>query len=192
MKRWLIRELHSKADDMDRRVMMFVVRHINLVLAIGIACLAVWGGISNHPAYIFGLAFVGATAYFSGIISALCVTMLYQASNLAITHAQAFGASSYTFDITVILLQFIGYLAVAFLGFKHKTLREIQRLALKGHQVVPWAVVNEVRTSLSAIRFLLFPLQNEEKPNNEIEQATSELSRLERIFQELEQRDLKK
>ncbi|MCL6445925.1 MAG: hypothetical protein K6T83_21190, partial [Alicyclobacillus sp.] len=53
---------------------------------------------------------------------------------------------------------------------------------------VPWAVVNDIRTSLAAIRFLLFPLHTDEK-DPALQKATMELSRLERIFSQMERED---
>lgn len=58
---------------------------------------------------------------------------------------------------------------------------------MKPNQVLPWKVINDVRTSLSAIRFLLFHIQNKELSNEEIQDATTELYRLEKLFQDLEQ-----
>ncbi len=177
MKR-LLEYLISGGGRLDKRVMLFTVRHENLMVAIAIAGLAVWGGMTGHPAFIFGLALVGATAYFAGVIIAVCMAFLLMGLDLFLGHI-SFESSS------VVILQLIGYCSVAHLGYKHKTLRAEQRTLKKGHQV-PWAVINEVRTSLSAIRFLLFPLQGDDTSNEELKKATSELSRLEKIFQDIE------
>ncbi|WP_067622541.1 hypothetical protein [Alicyclobacillus acidiphilus] len=185
-KREPVRSFRSRTNQADERMMMFVRLHGNFMLAIGVVGLAVWGAISNHPSYIFGLAFAGASAYVSGLVCGLCISMLYLCGNVVLDPGHLFAGQSLVTDIGTILLQVIGYLAVVFLGYKHKTLREFQKAASKANQVLPWAVVNEVRTSLSAIRFLLFPLQDDTQSREEIQKATSELSRLEQLFHDLE------
>lgn len=177
--------LFARGSRLDLRITLFTTQHINLIMAIAILCLAVWGGCTGHQAFVFGLAIVGASAYFAGILISVSVAIVYLSVNLCIGWTHPVQSS-------VILLQLIGYLAVAFLGYKHKTFKEKQKTINKPHQVLPWAMVNEVRTSLSAIRFLLFPLQNRDAANPELQKATDELSRLEQLFQELEEKGEKR
>ena len=48
-----------------------------------------------------------------------------------------------------------------------------------------WAVANEIRNSLAAIRFVLFPIQ-ENAPDTNIERVTEEIVKIERFFEQIE------
>lgn len=90
------------------------------------------------------------------------------------------------------LIAFVEFCAMAWLGFQHQrqtTTTHQQQDNSHSDQVVPWAVANDIRTSLAAIRFLLFPLHGDAK-DSAVEQATMELSRLEHIFSQIEREEL--
>lgn len=96
--------------------------------------------------------------------------------------------------ISQILIEFISNALIAWLGYGHKkqSLLQREKAANNSHvdPVVPWAVANEIRTSLAAVRYLLFPLEHDS--NQAVHTATTELSRVEELFNELERKQLEK
>jgi hypothetical protein len=160
--------------------MIFARTHADLLMAILTMGLATWGLISGHMPFVLGMAVIGAIGYFVGLVVALCVGLVTLFLGI-FTMGTVHGVSS---DI---LVQMVGCLSIARLGFRHKTLKEARQLATtRPHEALPWAMVNEIRTSLAAIRFLLFPL-HDERASQELQEATKELSRLEKLFHDLEQ-----
>lgn len=151
-------------------------------MAIVIAVLAVWGFTNHHPLFILGLAVSGALGYFAGLVIALVLSVGLLVANIF----SLFGSQG--FHMSIVMVETMGYIGISWLGYRHRVLKRIQQKLVnsnKPNQIVPWAMVNEVRTSLAAIRFLLFPL-HEENRSQELQQATSELSRLESLFQQME------
>ncbi|EJY54431.1 metallophosphoesterase [Alicyclobacillus hesperidum URH17-3-68] len=94
--------------------------------------------------------------------------------------------------LTTALFEFVGYLLVARLGFKHRQEQNVlqkrgQTAMTHRDQVMPWHVSNDIRTSLAAVRFLLFPIRDEQN-HYSVDEAMNELSRLEKLFEEMEKK----
>jgi hypothetical protein len=145
----------------------------------------VWAFALNQSWFVVSILVIGAFSYFFGVTLSLTAGILWSGI--------LFLLSPYPLKITVTvgMVHFLGYVLVSLLGHRHKAeaLQQSEQTILRSHenQMVPWAVANEVRTSLAAIRFLLFPLHDDTN-YQELERATSELSRLERLFTEIEKK----
>lgn len=180
--------MRERNAELDGRFVDFLQRHMDLVLAIGALGLVFWGAATNHPGYMVEIAVVGAVSFFAGFVESLGLAALLMVWGW-IRYAMGYPG----LDISSEMMQLFGYGCVAWLGFRHREQqrrqkeRENPRLP-HADSVIPWAVANEVRTSLAAVRFLLFPLDEQESPRS-IRQVTDELKRLEEIFSEIERRE---
>ncbi|CAM3854184.1 hypothetical protein ALPO108162_09515 [Alicyclobacillus pomorum] len=170
-----IRVLLSQLDD---RTLAFVRNRATLIAALITLGICVWGWTSGRHEFVFAMTAMGAVGYFAGLTVALVAGMSFIGVELF---------NSSTHIASAILLEWGGYVCIGWLGYRHKKVQRAQ-LGAETHPawVLPWAVVNEVRTSLAAVRFLLFPT-HEDHENQALQQATNELSRLEQLFNELEQ-----
>jgi hypothetical protein len=168
----------------DRAVVSVIERHTNLLSAIAVLCLCAWGIVTQHTWFVLGILGVGAVAYTLGATLALM-------AGLALTLLGIRTEHGFNLTLTTTLFEFVGYMLVARLGFKHRqqqaALRR-QRQTGPSHRdrVIPWHVSNDIRTSLAAVRFLLFPV-NDGQHGHAVEEAVKELARLERLFQEMEE-----
>ncbi len=180
--------IRERNAEMDQRFVNFLQRHMDLVLAVGALGLVVWAAATNHPTYMVEIAVVGAVSFFAGFVESLGLALVLIAWGLiqsALDHAG--------FNISSGMMQIFGYGCVAWLGFRHREQQRRQKQRVNSSlphadSVIPWAVANEVRTSLAALRFLLFPLDEQETPRS-IRQVTDELKRLEDIFSEIERQE---
>ena len=175
----LVRESCGKSD---RNIVSFLLSHTNLVTAFTALGLAIWGLSLGHYLFFVGMILIGGLSYFLGISVALIVGVMFGVFRLV---HPTLGITR----VTVAIVEMVGYTCISWLGYRHKELKQIQKFneSVQFHtdQVVPWAVANEVRTSLAAVRFLLFPL-HDEVTSRQLETVTKELSRLEHIFSEIE------
>ena len=175
----LIRQVNNSFSKLDSHVIVWIQAHTDLLIAIANLGLALWAIATGHWLYVFGLLLIGAIGYFGGLVVGLVLVVLIMGMTV-------FSIGIHQVVTSVILLQTAGYLSVAWLGFRHKYIRgEQNRITTHKPQVLPWVIANDIRTSLAAIRFLLFPL-NDEHSNQKLQQATNELSRLENLFNEIE------
>ncbi|OFW78283.1 MAG: hypothetical protein A2201_03085 [Alicyclobacillus sp. RIFOXYA1_FULL_53_8] len=164
----------------DRFIVNFLVSHANLITALATLGLAVWGLSLGHLFFFLGLIAIGALSYFFGMTLGLSVGVILGLTRLLHPVPD-------TPLVTIVIVELVGYICIAWLGFRHKEQKQRQRVHEHTDQVLPWAVANEVRTSLAAVRFLLFPL-HDERTSDQLETVTRELSRLENIFSEIEGR----
>ncbi len=175
---------------MDAWLIDCLQTRFNLLMALALVGLCIWGLVSGLAWFVGALAVVGALGYFFGLAVSLLCGVVFTGLDIG------FGLHA-GLSITPVLVQCVGYGCSAWLGFRHKQQKQqtMQRLLTTqdGHepQVLPWAVVNEIRTSLAAIRFLLFPL-HDEHTSQELKKATDELSRIEALFTEIEQEELQR
>lgn len=172
----------------DRAVIRIIEQHTNLMTALVVLGLCGWGIVTLHVWFVIGVIAVGAAAYLLGPTIALF-------GALVLTGLGIHFGPSFNLDVTTTMFELVGYALVARLGYGHRKARadlRNRRLELVSHgdQIVPWHVSNEIRTSLAAVRFLLFPVQNEQH-DNAVEEAVKELARLERLFQEMEEERLR-
>lgn len=183
-KRW--KSFHKRSQQWDKQLLHLISHHVYLLVTMAISCLGAWGGFTGHFHYIIEMILVGAVAFTIGIVGAVVTSVVGLGLNATMFFA-------HTVDPTVFLLETFGFICVIVLGHQHQTMKYARSNVQedKPNQVLPWSVVNEIRTSLSAIRFLLFPLK-EEHATSQIERATQELSRLEEIFHELERAEKRK
>ncbi|QQE77792.1 hypothetical protein [Alicyclobacillus sp. SO9] len=163
----------------------------SLLTALIVVTLCIWGSSTGHVWFVAGIMVVGALSYFFGIVIALL-------GGLAFTCIELFAAAIPHMQASVIFMEITGYIMITWLGYRHKEQKELQQEHIQqqqfvshSDQVIPWSVTNEVRTSLAAVRFLLFPLDTDEQKDATLEKATAELSRLEHLFNEMEQDKLK-
>ena len=180
--------MRERNAELDQRFVDFLQRHMDLVLAVGVLGLVIWAGATDRPAYVLEIAVVGAVSFYAGFVESLGLGALLIGWGVV---DRAMGNPG--FDISSGMMQVFGYGCVAWLGFRHREQqrREKERVKTRlshADSVIPWAVANEVRTSLAAVRFLLFPLDEQETPRS-IRQVTEELKRLEEIFSEIERQD---
>lgn len=186
--RELAARVRERNAELDQRFVDFLQRHMDLVLAVGVLGLVIWAGATNRPGYVLEIAIVGAVSFYAGFVESLGLGLLLIGWGM---FERAVGIPG--LDISSGMMQVVGYGCVAWLGFRHREQqrREKERVHTRrshADSVIPWAVANEVRTSLAAVRFLLFPLDEQETPRS-IRQATDELRRLEEIFSEIERQD---
>ncbi len=185
----IIFRMHQRMIRADREAMAYIRLHANLLRSVLMLGLCVWGVWQNHGSVIAGIVITGALSYFVGFIFALIVGMAWSVIT-ALTEPTLGGT------IAALMINVVGFSCVAWLAYQHKETAERgqskETMSDNPHhnhadQVVPWAVANDVRTSLAAIRFLLFPI-HQEKELNELEIASRELSRLEQVFKDIEEK----
>ncbi|MCL6637572.1 MAG: hypothetical protein K6T26_06470 [Alicyclobacillus sp.] len=179
VERW-----RQRLADADHHAVEFARTHANLFTAIVVAVLCLWAVTAGNALFVIGVMTVGAVSYFAGLLTGLGAGCVLAAIQLYL------GWRAGGLDISAWLLQGVGFAGTAWLGYFHKAQKEWAEARMRQRdphapQVLPWAVVNEVRTSLAAIRFLLFPLHSESE-RQELQRATDELTRLEQLFSELE------
>ena len=181
--------MHQSMQKADESVMEYIRVHANLLRTILMLGLCIWGVWEHHFSIVTGIIVTGAISYYIGFLVSLIVCISWSAA-IAFTEATISGS------IATLMISLVGLSCVAWLGFQHKETAELEQSkeSTKRHpshphtdQVLPWAVANDVRTSLAAIRFLLFPI-HEEKRLDELEIASRELSRLEQVFKEIEEK----
>lgn len=172
----------------DEFVMDYIRVHANLLRSILMLGLCIWGIWQHHFSIVAGIIVTGAVSYYIGFLLSFIVGVSWS-SLIAMTEPTLNGT------ITTLMISLVGFSCVAWLGYQHKETAELEQSkeSSKRHpnythtdQVLPWAVANDVRTSLAAIRFLLFPIHDEKKLS-ELEIASRELSRLEQVFKEIEE-----
>jgi len=183
-KRLFSRRFTSPLSNLDKCAFAWMQKHSHLLMALVNLALAVWALSTGRGQYVFGIALIGAVGYFSGLIvalSSIVITMGIDVSLVGVVHI----------SLSSLFVELVGYLNIAWLGFLHKRLKEEQRHEIDEKHpdsIMSWTAVNEIRTSLAAIRYLLFPIQSEHV-NRELQKATIELLRLEQLFQDLELKD---
>lgn len=178
-------KVKSQLAAFDHAVVNTMDQHTNLMTAIIVVGLCGWGIATQHIWFVIFVIMIGAAGYYLGATIALTVSF---ALALWSTHS---GGQSFDLTITTAVFEFTGYSLIARLGVRHRHERAaLQRTKLKAlshrDQVMSWQVSNHVRTSLAAVRFLLFPLQDQEN-QQALEQAVQELARLESIFQSMDE-----
>jgi hypothetical protein len=180
--------IHKRINHFDEQAMDYIRVHANLLRTVLMLGLCVWGIWQNHVSVAVGIIVTGAISYFVGFILSLTAGFSWVVVS-AMTEPTIGSIAA------ALMINFVGFSCVAWLGYQHKETKEQKQTRetpgsqSKTHsdQVVPWDVTNDVRTSLAAIRFLLFPI-HEEKRTNELEVASRELSRLEQVFKEIEEK----
>jgi hypothetical protein len=167
---------------LDTRLLGMVRKHSNLLTAVAALLVWIWAAWTNQGWVVLGIVLTGAISYWFGFLTAVAMSVVFV----------GLGDFHPALTFPVVVTQAVGYLSVSWLGYRHKKekILEEERMAQNSHpdQVLPWAVVNEIRTSLAAIRFLLFPIDDDKK-TKELQKATLELSRLENLFHEIEKQD---
>ncbi|MCL6547304.1 MAG: hypothetical protein K6T30_00170 [Alicyclobacillus sp.] len=178
--------LRAKRSQVDRRAADLIRTHSNLLTAIAVLAILVWGLSAGYAWFVLMTVVLGAVSYFLGLSLALVC-------GLAFTLVDGYVKVKYGYPVSAVLLESVGFACIAWLGFRHREQKEqeVERMAMrlkgeKSPQVLPWTAVNEIRTSLAAVRFLLFPLNEE---NQNLKKAADEISRLETLFREMEDRD---
>lgn len=163
-----------------------------MIIAVVVVALCVGGAVTNHVGFVLGILIVGAISYFFGMVVALLLSAGFAVAGLI-------SLSNHDFSAAEQVLETVGYLLIIWLGYRHKQQkqqqvehRQNQGGAAPSHspQTIPWSVNNEVRTSLAAVRFLLFPLNRDEETDRTIQRASAELSRIEDMFNEMEREKL--
>jgi hypothetical protein len=186
----LYKSIFSTCRAADDAIVRFFRSHAYLCIAILSLAIFIWGCVTRHTGFAIGSILLGGLSYFFGLSVAVLFGIVF--TFMGVVHS---GVSSQAATAAVELL---GYICVAWLGYGHRVQNVEQKQLEKERsarengegdthrdQIVPWSVVNEVRTSLAAVRFLLFPLHDKET-GTQLEKATNELSRLEKIFSEIE------
>lgn len=177
-----VRLVHEWFSRSDRQIVAFLITHSNLITALATLGLALWGIVVGHVLFFVGLIIIGAISYFFGITLGLSMGLVLSVVRLLMPDPR-------TPWFTTLLVELIGYIGISWLGYRHKEQQQRQKVQefTTGHtdQILSWAVANEIRTSLAAVRFLLFPL-HDEKTSRQLETVTKELSRLENLFSEME------
>lgn len=160
-----------------------IQEHTNLANAIAVLGLCAWAFLTDHLIYIIGLMFVGAFAYYVSGVFGFIMSLALSVWTVQVSNWTEYGA-------TLAMLEFVGYALSLRLGLQHRREQELLQQAQLGHHghrdhVMPWQVSNDIRTSLAAVRFLLFPV-HEGEHHQAVEEAVKELSRLENLFQTIE------
>lgn len=165
----------------NERSTKYLVRHVFISLSItGLGIfVAELGALHLNLALV--LLAVGALSYWFGLLPSSVISLIWVLCILFLNVAGHVSSEA-------VIIHVVGLADVVFLGASHKlevnTLKSVQqRLHRDGgrDRVLPWAVANDIRSSLAAVRFLLFPIQ-EESNKRELEIAAKELSRIEEII----------
>ncbi|MCF8567213.1 hypothetical protein LLE49_21055 [Alicyclobacillus tolerans] len=172
----LVRESSTR---LDHYIVDFLLSHANLLLALVVLGLGIWGIFLQHIVFIVALMVIGALSYFFGISVALLTGLFLSVVRLIHPYLPT--------SVTVVIVELVGYGTIAWLGYRHKEQKRQQKESASSHadHVMPWTVANEMRTSLAAVRYLLFPLHDEATSQN-LETVTKELSRIEDMFNKIE------
>jgi hypothetical protein len=175
----------ARLAKLDERLLSIVWKHSNLLTAVAALLVWIWAVVTHQEWVALGIILTGAVSYWFGVLTAVAVSVVFL----------AIGNFHPALSFPVLVAQTVGFLSASWLGYRHKEekILEVERMAQSSQsshpdQVLPWAVVNEIRTSLAAIRFLLFPIDDDKK-TKELQKATLELSRLENLFHEIEKQD---
>ena len=169
-----------RLSDMDGTVIDWIWSHMNLLTAIATLWICAWAVTNGRFEIVAGIFVVGALGYFLGLIVGAGFGAICFAANL-------FSVPLTGNHLTAAMFGFVGYAVAAWLGYQHseeKRMKTARRRQTHPDQVLPWDMVNEVRTSLAAVRYLLFPIQDSQ--NDKLDLATRELSRLENLFHDYE------
>ncbi len=173
----------------DDCVIVYIRIHANLLRSILMLGLCIWGIWQHHVSIVEGIVITGAISYYASFLISLLIGVFW--SIMSVTTEPTIGAA-----VSALMIYVVGFSCVSWLGYQHretalwKHSREAiheQTAHIHHDQVVPWAVANDIRTSLAAIRFLLFPI-HEERNATELEIASRELQRLEQVFKEIEEK----
>ena len=151
---------------------------MNLLTAIATLWICAWAVTNGRVEIAAGIFVVGALGYFLGLIVGASFGVICFAANLVSVPLTGN-------HLTAAMFGLVGYAVAAWLGYQHSEEKRMKtKKAKQTHpdQVLPWDMVNEVRTSLAAVRYLLFPVQDSQE--EQIDLATRELSRLENLFNE--------
>lgn len=183
---WLQRAKGVNAE-VDRKFVHVIKHHSDLFIAIAASILVGWAIVTAHPLYVAAVLVVGAISFFVGFIESVVVGLLL-IGGIALFHWPI----SEGLDVSGLMMEAFGFGCVAWLGYRHREEQRQQKERAKFPAsvdcVIPWVVANEVRTSLAAVRFLLFPFYasnpTEElaQTTSSIVQATDELQRIENLF----------
>lgn len=177
-----VRLVHESFNRSDRQIVSFLITHSNLITALVTLGLAIWGLSVGHISFFVGLIIIGAISYFLGITLGLSLGVLLSVWRL-------FNPDPHTLWFATLLVELLGYISISWLGYRHKEQQQRQKVQeIASHhrdQVMSWAVANEIRTSLAAVRFLLFPL-HDENTSHQLDTVTKELARLEELFSQME------
>lgn len=170
---------------LDQRVIRAMDLHTNLMTAVIVLGLCSWGLVTSHIWFVVLLICTGAAGYYFGATIALFMSVLG-----VLGLSLSAGYQGFNLTVTTILFEWVGMLLVARLGVQHSQERAVlerQSTVPPSHRdhVLPWHVTNNVRTSLAAVRFLLFPVQDE-RNRQALETAVAELARLEELFETIE------
>jgi hypothetical protein len=180
MKFWgYLAPVQDSVLHIDKRTVKWLKSHSHLVTAFLAFGIILW---IHHLWFSLTVILIGAVSYFFGLSVAFMVSLVFALTNLAYSFQPSY-------VLTMEPAKLACYVCVAWLGFHHKQQKRIQNgmLQKSSHpvQVVPWTVANEIRTSLASVRYLLFPIQENHKIQ-EVNILTNELSRLEKIFEQIE------
>ncbi|OPG15148.1 hypothetical protein [Ferroacidibacillus organovorans] len=194
MKPW-VKRARSAQDEWDYQFVTWVSRHVDFFLALTCTTELFYGIARSQYSLVISIVLVGAISFFVGLVESIAITLLMLLfvffHSVLVYH---------TLNVPFLVAASAGWLCVSWLGFHHREEQKNQKKRLLsvewGHDqtasVLPWAVSNEIRTSLAAVRFLLFPLQSEEIIDDSarempIAKATHELQRLENLFMDYEE-----
>lgn len=183
--------LRGRLSLLDSRLVDWVLSHMNLLTAIATLWICTWAVTNGKVEIVAGIFVVGALGYFLGLIAGLGFALLFFVINILSVPLNGD-------NITAAMLGWVGYCVAAWLGYQHSEEKQMEKARAKQthpDQVLPWDMVNEVRTSLAAVRYLLFPMHSTESipstDNRQLDLATKELSRLESLFNEYERENQK-
>lgn len=190
MSTWLQQVKETNAQ-LDRQFVHFIERHSDLFIALATSILLVWALVAGQLLYVAAILVVGAVSFFVGFIESVTVALLV-IGGIALRQLPL----AQGLDVSSLMMEAFGFGCVSWLGYRHREEQRLQKERAKtpphAASVIPWVVTNEVRTSLAAVRFLLFPFQ-ESKPTGEltmttlpIAKAADELQRIENLFLEYE------
>jgi hypothetical protein len=185
MLRIAVRRLTVGVRQLDRRIAQFWKRRPMLAPALTLLALVVWGGLHRELLFVTGMAAVGALSYSLGLTLGFSTSAIGTVVLFAVDRHDM-GPAADAFASAVI--QGLGFTLSAWMGYHHRRVqiaerRRTQPKSQHRPHVLPWAVANEIRTSLAAIRYLLFPVQG--NPDSAaLQRATNELARLEALFDE--------
>ena len=174
-KKKTLHKVIKEKKQFDSRVGSFLQSHTSLIVVLIIVGIllrlhTIW--------FLAGLVITGVFGYFAGISIGLASSFVL--SGLGFYYWIRHGCP----ESSHVVLETISYWCNVWLACKHRKEKKVQQ---NGHhdQIMSWAVANEIRNSLAAIRFVLFPIQ-ENAPDSNIERVTEEIVKIERFFEQIE------
>lgn len=170
--------LYRYTTKMDKITLTYIQSCEYLIYMFLILSLCTWNISLHHDSILIGMAIILIAENYIGQTYTLAAGIVF---SFVVLPLEPISRTS----ITLLLINLIGFCCAAWIGFSIKKSENFSAYT-DSYQIIPWTVFNDTRTSLAAMRYLLFSI-NQKQKITELERAYNELSRLEKMFKGIEE-----